>query len=126
MIVPIFGLICGVFIGIVSGVVIPYGYSGYVAIAILACLDSFLGGIYAILQKNFDLKIFSSGFFCNGILAAGFIWLGNQLSLDLSIAVVVVFGSRIFNNFSQIRRFLLNKFEKKDIVLNEKEKNKKS
>jgi len=40
-------------------------------------------------------------------LAAGLIWLGSQLSIELSIAAVVVYGSRIFNNLSQIRRFLL-------------------
>ena len=120
MIVPILGLVCGVLIGVASGVVIPYGYSGYVAMAILACLDSVLGGIYAILQKQFDLKVFASGFFCNGVLAVGLVWLGNQLNMNLSIAAVVVFGSRIFNNFSQIRRFLLNKTEKQIIVVTEK------
>lgn len=121
MIAPILGLLFGVLIGVGSGVVIPYGYSAYVAMAILACLDSVLGGIYSILQKQFDLKIFSSGFFCNGILAVGLVWLGNQLNMSLSIAAVVVFGSRIFNNFSQIRRFLLNKTEKQIIVVTEKE-----
>ncbi|WP_330695190.1 small basic family protein [Anaerotignum sp.] len=121
MIAPILGLICGVFIGVASKVVIPYGYSGYVAIAILACLDSVLGGIYAISQKQFDLKIFISGFFCNGILAVGLVLLGNQLNINLSIAAVVVYGSRIFNNFSQIRRFLLNKTQKQIIVVTEKE-----
>lgn len=120
MSVPIIGLVLGVIIGITSDVVIPYGYASYVAIAILACLDSVLGGIYAISQKQFDLKIFSSGFFCNGILAVGLVWLGNQLNINLSIAAVVVYGSRIFNNFSQIRRFLLNKPEKQIIVVTEK------
>ena len=121
MIAPMFGLLCGVLIGVCSEIVIPYGYSGYVAMAILACLDSVLGGIYAIVQKQFDLKVFASGFFCNGILAVGLVWLGNQLNMSLSIAAVVVFGSRIFNNFSQIRRFLLNKTEKQIIVVTEKE-----
>ncbi|WP_312044117.1 small basic family protein, partial [Anaerotignum sp.] len=60
------------------------------------------------------------GFFCNGILAVGLVWLGNQLNINLSIAAVVVYGSRIFNNFSQIRRFLLNKPEKQIIVVTEK------
>ena len=120
MIAPILGLVCGVVLGVLSGVVIPYGYATYVAIAILACLDSVLGGIYAISQKQFDLKIFVSGFFCNGVLAVGLVWLGNQLNLNLSIAAVVVYGSRIFNNFSQIRRFLLNKTEKQIIVVTEK------
>ncbi len=121
MIAPILGLILGVLIGVASKVVIPYGYSGYVAVAILACLDSVLGGIYAILQKQFDLKIFASGFFCNGILAVSLVWLGNQLDINLSIAAIVVFGSRIFNNFSQIRRFILKKNQKQIIVVTEKE-----
>ncbi|WP_352401000.1 small basic family protein [Anaerotignum sp.] len=121
MIAPIVGVFFGVLIGVASGIEIPYGYSGYVAMAILACLDSVLGGIYAILQKQFDIKVFATGFFCNGVLAVGLVWLGNQLNMDLSIAAVVVFGSRIFNNFSQIRRFLLNKTEKQIIVVTEKE-----
>ena len=41
------------------------------------------------------------------VLAVMLIWLGNQLSIDLSIAAIVVYGSRIFNNLSQIRHYLL-------------------
>lgn len=116
MIISLVGLVLGILIGVGSGVVLPPGYSGFVAIGILACLDSVLGGIYAILQKQFDLKIFTTGFFGNGLLAIGMVWLGNQLSIDLSIAAVVVFGSRIFNNFSQIRRFVLNKKGKTSMI----------
>lgn len=107
MMIPVIGLIIGVMIGVASGHTIPYGYSTYVAIGILACLDSVLGGVYSYMKEQFNLKIFVSGLFCNGILAMGLIWLGNQLSINLSIAAIVVYGSRMFNNFSQIRRFLL-------------------
>lgn len=107
MMIPMIGLIIGVLFGIFSGFTIPYGYSAYVAIGILACLDSVLGGSYALMKKEFNLKVFVSGFFSNGVLAIGLVWLGNQLDMELSIAAVVVYGSRMFNNFSKIRRFLL-------------------
>lgn len=105
--IPLIGLALGIVLGVASGVSIPYGYSAYVAVGILACLDSVLGGARANMQETFEWRIFLSGFFCNGLLAAGLIWLGSQLSIELSIAAVVVYGSRIFNNLSQIRRFLL-------------------
>ena len=39
-----------------------------------------------------------------------------SLNMDLSIAAIVVFGSRIFYNFSKIRRFLLNKRQKEAMI----------
>ena len=105
MLFPIIGLVIGVAVGIGSGIVFPPGYSAYV-----------LGGVYANLQGRFQGKIFATGLFCNGIFAMALIWLGNQLSIDLSLAAVVVYGSRMFNNFSRIRIFLLNK-EKKGIMI---------
>lgn len=116
MLIPAIGLCIGILCGIYSGAVFPPGYSAYVAIGILACLDTVLGGIYANMQKNFQAKIFATGFFANAILAIALIWLGNQLSIDLSIAAIVVYGSRMFNNFSAIRRFLLNKKPKEIMI----------
>lgn len=107
MLFPILGLAIGAVIGIVSGVVFPPGYSVYVAIGILACLDSVLGGVYANLRGEFRGKVFATGLFCNGIFAMAFIWLGNQLSIDLSLAAIVVYGSRMLQNISRIRLFLL-------------------
>ena len=47
--------------------IISYTYSNYLAIAIIAALDSVFGGIVATIKKNFDLKIFLTGFFGNAI-----------------------------------------------------------
>lgn len=116
MLFPILGLAVGAAVGIASGIVFPPGYSAYVAMGILACLDSVLGGFYANLENNFQWKVFATGFFCNAILAIALIWLGNQLSIDLSIAAIVVYGTRIFNNFSRIRIFWLNKKGKKIMI----------
>lgn len=57
----ILGCIVGALIGI-NMPMISYTYSGYLAIAIIAALDSVFGGIASTLNKNFDLKIFVSGF----------------------------------------------------------------
>lgn len=107
MLIPVIGLAIGIAVGIFSGLVFPVGFSAYVAMGILACLDSVLGGVYANMEGNFQWKIFATGFFGNALLAMTLIWLGNQLSIDLSIAAVVVYGSRMFQNLSKIRRFLL-------------------
>lgn len=116
MILPFIGLILGIGIGVASGIVLPYGYSAYVAIGILACLDSVLGGARAVWEEKFQLPIFVTGFFGNCMIAMGLIWLGNRLSIDFSIAAILVFGTRIFQNFSQMRRLWLNKNKKGDMI----------
>ena len=67
LIAIVLGCIIGALIGI-NMPMISYTYSGYLAIAIIAALDSVFGGIASTLNKNFDLKIFVSGFFGNAIL----------------------------------------------------------
>lgn len=116
MSVAVVGLLIGIVVGIKSGFTFPAYYSGYVAMGILGCLDSVTGGIRSVCEENFHLKIFLSGFFGNAILAIALVWLGEQLNIQLSLAAVVVFGSRLFQNFASIRRFLLNKEEKKDMI----------
>ena len=113
MLIALIGLLIGIAAGIFSGVVFPVGFSAYVAMGILACMDSLLGGIYANMREDFHWKVFATGFVVNAILAIALIWLGNQLSIDLSIAAIVVYGSRMFNNCSNIRHLLLNKNEEK-------------
>ena len=97
--------------------------SVYIAIAIFASFDSIMGGIVANFNKKFDLFIFVSGFFFNSILAAGIIYLGVKLGLDLYTAVVVVFSIRIFQNFGIIRRLLLNKL-RESVKINKSSVNK--
>ncbi len=113
MFVALIGLVVGVAVGIFSGMVFPAGFSVYVAMGILACLDSLLGAVYARMREDFRIKVFITGFASNAVLAMALIWLGNQLSIDLSIAAILVYGSRMFNNCSNIRHLLLNKNENK-------------
>ena len=108
------GCVVGALIGMVVPI-IPYTYSGYLAIAIIAALDSVFGGISATLNKNFDLKIFASGFFGNAILSILLTFLGQKLNVDIYLAAIVVFVGRMFNNLAIIRRYYLEKWSKNPI-----------
>jgi small basic protein len=115
----IIGCILGAIIG-VNAPVISYTYSSYLSIAIIAALDSVFGGISSVLKKQFDLKIFLSGFFGNAILAMALTYLGNKLNVDIHLAAIVVFVGRMFTNLAIIRRhyveILTSKLEKKTEV----------
>lgn len=108
------GCIVGALIGI-NAPIIPYTYTGYLAIAIIAALDSVFGGIYATLKKNFDLKVFVSGFFGNAILSIALTYLGQKLNVDIYLAAIVVFVGRMFNNLAMIRRYYIDKFTNENI-----------
>ena len=105
----VIGCILGAVIGIYAPIV-PYTYSGYLAIAIIAALDSVFGGISSTLKKNFDLTIFISGFFCNSILSIALTYLGQKLNLDIYLAALVVFVGRMFTNLTIIRRYYIEKW----------------
>ena len=108
----ILGCVIGALIG-VNAPVIPYTYSTFLAIAVVAALDSVFGGITSVLNKNFDLTIFISGFFTNSILSIALTYLGQKLNLDIYLAALVVFVGRMFTNLTIIRRFYIEKWTKK-------------
>lgn len=111
------GCILGALLGI-NAPMISYTYSSYLAIAIIAALDSVFGGITSVIKKNFDLKIFITGFFGNAILSILLTILGQKLNVDIYLAAIVVFVGRMFTNLAIIRRYYVdkwsNRFEKKN------------
>ena len=109
LIAILIGCILGAIIG-ANGPVISYTYSGYLAIAIVAALDSVFGGITSVLKGNFNMKIFITGFFGNAILSILLTWLGVKLNVDIYLAAIVVFVGRMFTNFAIIRRYYVDKW----------------
>ena len=109
-------VLIAIILGCVLGLYAPmisYTYSGYLAIAIVAALDSVFGGILATVKKNFNLTIFLTGFFGNAILAILLTILGEKLNVDIYLAAIVVFVGRIFTNLAIIRRYYVDKLMKK-------------
>lgn len=113
----ILGCVLGAIIGI-NAPMISYTYSSYLAIAVIAALDTVFGGIASVVNKKFDIKIFITGFFGNAILAILLTMLGEKLNVDIYLAAIVVFVWRMFMNLGTIRRYYVekwsNKFSKKE------------
>lgn len=104
----IIGCIIGAFIGNFAPM-ISYTYSEYLAIGIVAALDTIFGGIVASINKNFNMGVFISGFLGNAILSMLLAYLGSRLNVDIYLAAIFVFVGRIFFNLGVIRRYYLEK-----------------
>lgn len=105
--IAVAGLLLGFAAGQLAPVVPSVVYARYLSIAILASLDSALGGLRASLEGKYDNAVFVSGFFTNMVLAAGLIYLGDRLGVhDLYLAAVAALGIRLFQNMGIMRRLL--------------------
>lgn len=106
--------IIAVVLGIILGLIMPYNLTlntlPYVAVAILAALDSIFGGIVAYNNKKYSNFVFMTGLTSNAVLAVILTYVGNILGINLSFAAIVVFGVRIFNNLANIRRATIDKY----------------
>ena len=124
-----FAIIIGCILGAIVGMnapIVSYTYSNYLAIAIVAALDSVFGGVTSVIKKNFDLKIFLSGFFGNAILSILLTMLGEKLNVDIYLAAIIVFVGRMFTNLAIIRRYYVEKWSQKFEKKKEKRSNKKT
>ncbi|MEP6979650.1 MAG: small basic family protein [Nakamurella sp.] len=101
-------LVIGVAIGLLTSPTVPDWLGPYLPIAVVAALDAVLGGLRAKLTNVFDAKVFVVSFVSNVLVAALIVFLGDQLGVgsQLSTAVVVVLGIRIFGNAAAIRRHI--------------------
>ncbi|MGH3978703.1 MAG: small basic family protein [Pseudonocardiaceae bacterium] len=101
-------LIVGLLLGLWLNPTVPGWVEPYLPIAVVAALDAVFGGVRARLDGIFDAKVFVVSFISNVLVAALIVLLGDQLGVgsQLSTAVVVVLGIRIFGNAAAIRRHL--------------------
>src|SRR3954453_17578986 len=98
------GLLVGAIVALVLRPSVPAEASRYAGLAVVAAIDSSFGGVRPYLERTFNDRIFVIAFVTNALLAMGLVWVGDQLGVDLTTAIVVVFGVRIFQNLAAIRR----------------------
>lgn len=108
--IPALGLVLGIVAGIVFDVSVPLELQPYLPIAIVAALDAVFGGVRAVMEGIFNDKVFVVSFIANVLIAALIVFLGDQLGVgsQLSTAVIVVLGIRIFTNVATIRRHIFH------------------
>jgi len=79
----------------------------YVALALLAGLDTLAGGGRAWLESRFDHHLFLSGFLITCSLAVLLAYLGDLLGLNLLVAAAVALVLRIFNQVEAMHHLWL-------------------
>lgn len=106
----VIGLALGVGVGLWLHPTVPTGLQPYLPIAIVAALDALFGALRAYLEGTFTDKVFVVSFISNVLIAALIVWVGDLIGVgsQLSTAVVVVLGIRIFTNAAAIRRALIH------------------
>ncbi len=106
--IAVIGLLVGALIGVLLEPTVPAALQPYLPIAVVAALDALFGGLRALLDGTFNDRVFLVSFLSNVVVAALIVFLGDQLGVgsQLSTAVVVVLGIRIFANAAAIRRHL--------------------
>ncbi len=108
--IAVLGLLVGILLGFVFRPDVPIAVEPYLPIAVVAALDAVFGGLRAYLDGIFDDKVFVVSFVSNVVIAAGIVYVGDQLGVggQLSTGVIVVLGIRIFSNVAAIRRHLFH------------------
>ncbi len=103
-------VVFAIVLGIVLQPSLPPQLQPYLPIAIVAAMDAIFGGFRAYLDRVFDDKVFVVSFVSNVLIAALIVWVGDLIGVgtQLSTAVVVVLGIRIFTNVAAIRRKLFH------------------
>ena len=108
--IAVLGLVVGALVGLFFEPAVPAGLQPYLPIAVVAALDALFGGLRALLDGTFNDRVFIVSFLSNVVVAALIVFLGDQLGVgtQLSTAVVVVLGIRIFSNVAAIRRHVFH------------------
>ncbi len=106
--IGIAALVIGIVLGLVFHPSVPEFVEPYLPIAVVAALDAVFGGLRAYLERIFDSKVFVVSFVFNVLVAALIVYVGDQLGVgtQLSTAIIVVLGIRIFGNAAALRRRL--------------------
>ena len=109
MVLAVLALLLGFLAGQTLTFALPASFATYLSVAILATLDSTLGGIKGVMLEKYDGAILMSGFFINGSISAFMVLMGDWIGVDLYYVAIFVFGIRIFQNLAVIRRELIAK-----------------
>lgn len=104
----VIGIIVGIVLGIFFKPDIPIWFQPYLPIMVIAALDALSASARSYFERNFSDRVFVISFLSNIAVSTILVFIGNQLGVgsQLSTAVIVVLGIRIFSNASAIRRFI--------------------
>lgn len=108
--IGVLGLIVGIVLGLLFKPNVPLWLDPYLPIAVVAAMDAVFGALRAFLDGVFSDKVFAISFVSNVIIASLIVYVGDKLGVgaQLTTAVIVVLGIRIFANVASIRRHVFH------------------
>jgi len=108
--IGVLGLVVGIVLGLLFKPNVPLWLDPYLPIAVVAAMDAVFGALRAFLDGVFSDKVFAISFVSNVVIASLIVYIGDKLGVgaQLTTAVIVVLGIRIFANVASIRRHLFH------------------
>lgn len=104
--IALIALVLGIMAGLLLRPTLPAGLAPYLPVVVVAALDVVLEGIRERLEGAYHEGELLVGFLANALLAAFVVWLGDRLGApDLTVGVIIVFGIRMFQSLTAIRRY---------------------
>ncbi|WP_296895824.1 small basic family protein [uncultured Megamonas sp.] len=102
------GLLGGI-IGHMMPIIIPVEYNKLFSVAILAGIESVCNAFRSIIKEKFNSKIFVMNFFVNVIIVVLFVFIGDNLGLDLYYVVLLALGFKLLQDLDIVKLYLFNR-----------------
>ncbi len=96
-------------LGYVVPFIVPSMYSKLFSVAILAGIGSLFTGVKLIIRDKFDSRFFVLNFLATVVIAVIFVFIGDNLGLDLYYVVLLAIGFRLLQDLDIIKLYLFNK-----------------
>lgn len=102
------GLLGGI-VGYMAPVIIPTEYNKLFSVAILAGVESVCSAIRLVVKDRFQSKTFVINFLINVVIVVLFVFIGDNLGLDLYYVVLLALGFRLLQDLDVVKIYLFNK-----------------
>lgn len=102
MILAAAALVVGIVVGKQTGMTFPAGYSVYTAMVILVTAAVILEAFAELPQKEFKPLLFVKNLVFQAVFAVILVWAGNVLGINMTTAVIVLYGWKLFTAFGRL------------------------
>lgn len=101
--------LAGGIVGYITPVIIPIEYNKLFSVAILAGVESVCSAIRLVVKDRFQSKTFVMNFLINVVIVVLFVFIGDNLGLDLYYVVLLALGFRLLQDLDVVKIYLFNK-----------------
>ena len=104
--------IFGGILGYIVPVIVPTEYNKLFSVAILAGIESMCSAIRLVIKNRFDSNKFLLNFVINVVIVVLFVFIGDNLGLDLYYVVLLALGFSLLQDLDMVKIYLFQKENK--------------